>query len=143
MKVPGNPENPAKLSRSASEQATIQLCYSADATTSKVLLFGLELHREGPVTLTTMEDGSAQGQIAKGIIASIGKPSITIRGSSTLGDSTSGSNNHVIDKLNLVVTTNPDAEMGKHMFGVSMFKPDETGVSGMLLIQWVYVDIVE
>lgn len=144
-KVPGTPENPAKLSRTTGEKITIPFCVSADNKTSEALLIGLESYREGPVASTTMKDASLQGKIADGIIASIDKPSLSIQASERVGDSawSPSKNNGSADNFSVVLSANPDAELGKQMFGVSMFEPDETGVSGAVIIQWVYIDIVE
>lgn len=143
-KTIGTPENPAILSRSLGEATTISFCVSADDKESKVLLVGLESYASGPIS-STMNNGKFEGRVAEGVTASVDKSSLSIAASNKNADSSwsPSKNNGAVDTFAVSVSADTSAQLGKQMFGVSMSKPDENGVSGGLIIQWVYVNVVE
>lgn len=139
--VPGEPEHPAQLSRSAGEKVTIPFCVTAVDKNSKVLLIGLQTRESGSIHLTALQDGSAQGKIANGIVASLDKTSLPINSMTTLATPIPGSNYHVADRFNVTLAVSPDAPLGRQMIGVSMLEPDETGVSGLKSTVFVYLEV--
>jgi hypothetical protein len=141
-----NPQKPwvdVTLSRSSGEKVTIPFCIAANRDTAKVFDLHFNPRPNDMINETKLPDGSLQGTMANGIVASLdmGKLNLPAKNNGTI--SNSQQKNVDDNKFNLHLTAGPNTTLGEHLMGIWVMELDKTGQTGQTIIQWVHIHIVK
>lgn len=144
----GLPWVDVKLSRGSGDKVVIPFCIAANRDMPKVFDIHFDPRPDDMIEKETklLPDGSLQGMMANGIVASIstGTLHLPAKGASSEQQGSAGKGDHDDDnRFYLTLTAGPNTTLGKHLIGVWVMQRDETGVTGQTIIQWVHVKIVE
>ena len=91
----------------------------------------------------SLQDTSAKAETTDGLTVSIYRPILSTNAMTKMDYVLSNGSYPVGDTFNVSITANSDAKLGVHIIGISMFEPDESGVSGLGSTVFVYVETTE